>query len=152
MMKKFAALLFIMLLAVPALAEEITTKYFTVTVPDDWKAVMPPSENQGVSTAIFAKASGTLSVSFVAGPKRGADAKSIAGMFASQFKSEKPPVEKNGQYTFTFMQQNVPAQVWVATQGDAFLVTSIAGSPYKEGLEFVKKNVKSANYADMLPQ
>lgn len=50
------------------------------------------------------------------------------------------------------MQQNVPAQVWVATQGDAFLVTSIAGSPYKEGLEFVKKNVKSANYADMLPQ
>ncbi|WP_165177985.1 hypothetical protein [Desulfovibrio sp. ZJ369] len=152
MMKKFMALVFIMLLAVPALAEEITTRYFTVNVPDDWKAVMPPSENQGMSTAIFVKASGALSVTLFAGPNSGADAKSIASMFAEQFKSEKPPVEKNGQYTFTFMQQNVSAQVWVATEGDAFLVTSIAGSPRKEGLEFVKKNVKSANYAGMLPK
>ncbi|WP_165071896.1 hypothetical protein [Desulfovibrio sp. ZJ200] len=151
MMKKFMAVVFMMLLAVPALAEEVTTQYFTVNVPDDWKAV-PPSENQGVSTAIFAKASGALSVTLVAGPNGGVDAKSIAGMFAEQFKSEKPPVEKNGQYTFTFMQQNISARVWVATEGDAFLVTSIAGSPRKEGLEFVKKNVKSASYAGMLPK
>lgn len=152
MMKKFLALLFIMLLAVPALAEEITTKYFTVNVPDDWKAVMPPSDNQRVSTVIFAKASGTLAVTLVAGPNSGVDAKTIADTFADQFKAEKPPVEKNGQYTFTFKEKNASAQVWVATQGDAYLVISIAGSPYKEGLEFVKKNVKSPNYPDMLPK
>lgn len=152
MMKKFAALLFIMLLAVPALAEEITTKYFTVTVPDDWKAVMPPSENQGVSTAIFAKASGTLSVSFVAGPKRGADAKSIAGMFASQFKSGKAAGGKK-RPVYLYLHATERSGPGLGSHaGRRLFGDQHCGSPYKEGLEFVKKNVKSANYADMLPQ
>ncbi|WP_417291736.1 hypothetical protein [Desulfovibrio porci] len=151
MLKKFAAFVFIMLLALPAIAEELSTKYFTVNMPDDWKVIMPPTENQGITSAVFAKNTSGVSVTMVVGPSSGADAKTIAGMFATQFKAEKPPVEKNGQYTFNFTQQEVPCQAWVAVQGDVFMVSSLAGNQ-KEALNFIKKNVKSADYAKLLPQ
>ena len=144
MLKKFAAFVFIMLLALPAMAEELSTKYFTVNMPDDWKVIMPPTENQGITSAVFAKNTSGVSVTMVVGPSSGADAKTIAGMFATQFKAEKPPVEKNGQYTFNFTQQEVPCQAWVAVQGDVFMVSSLAGNQ-KEALNFIKKNVKSAD-------
>ena len=151
MLKKCVAFVFVMLLALPAMAEELSTKYFTVNVPDGWKAVMPPTENQGMTSAIFAKATSGVSVTMVVGPSSGSDAKTIAGMFATQFKAEKPPGEKNGQYTFNFTQQGVPCQAWVATQGDVFMVTSLAGN-HKEALDFIKKNVKSADFPKLLPQ
>lgn len=151
MLKKFVVLVFALLLAMPALAEELSTRYFTANLPEDWKAVMPPTENQGLTSAIFAKTTGGVSVTIVVGPSSGADAKTIAEMFASQFKAEKPPVEKNGQYVFTFTQQNVPCQAWVASQGNVFMVTSLAGD-HKEALAFLKKNVKSADFPDLLPK
>lgn len=151
MLKKLAAFMFIMLLALPAVAEELSTKYFTVTMPDDWKVIMPPTENQGITSAVFAKNTSGVSVTMVVGPSSGADAKTIAGMFAAQFKAEKPPVEKNGQYTFNFTQQQVPCRAWVAVQGDVFMVGSLAGNQ-KEALNFIKKNVRSADYAKLLPQ
>lgn len=151
MVKKFVVFVVVLLLAMPALAEELSTNYYTVTLPEGWKAVMPPTENQGMTSAIFAKTTGGVSVTIVVGPSSGADAKTIAEMFASQFKAEKPPVEKNGQYIFTFTQQNVPCQAWVATQGDVFMVTSLAGDS-KEALAFLKKNVKSADFPHLLPE
>ena len=51
MLKKFVAFVFVMLLAMPALAEELNTKYFTVSVPEGWKTVMPPAEKQGTTSA-----------------------------------------------------------------------------------------------------
>jgi len=94
MFKKFAVLLFFMLLAAPVLADEVSTKYISVDLPDNWKAVMPPTENQGVTTVIFSNAAGNSTVNFVTGPNGGADLKTVAETFATQFKSPKPPVEK----------------------------------------------------------
>ncbi len=151
MLKKFVAFVFVMLLAMPALAEELNTKYFTVSVPEGWKAVMPPTEKQGTTSAIFANAAGDASVTLVISPTGGADTKTIADMFAKQFKATKPPVEKGGQYTFTFAQQDITSQAWVASQGDVFMLTVMAGNR-KSAAAFVKKYVKSADYPALLPK
>lgn len=137
--------------APPAGPSELSSKYYTVSVPEDWKAIMPPTENQGMTSAIFARTAGSAVVTMVVGPRGAADAKTIAGMFAEQFKAEKPPVEKNGQYTFSFTQQGMPCQAWVATEGDVFMVTSVTGNR-KEALAFIRQHVKSAEYAKLLPQ
>ena len=151
MLKKLVAFVFVMLLAMPALAEELNTKYYTVNTPDGWKAIMPPTENQGTISAIFANAAGNASVTFVVGPNSGADTKTIADMFAKQFKANKPPVEKNGQYTFTFAQQDITSQAWVASQGDVFMITVMAGDR-KAAAAFVKKHVKSPDFPALLPK
>ena len=151
MLKKLVAFVFVMLLAMPALAEELNTKYFTVNTPEGWKAIMPPTENQASSTVIFSNASGSATVGFVAGPSGGTDAKTIADMFAKQFKAAKPPVERNGQYFFNFTQQQAPHQSWVATMGETFMVTTFSGDR-KEGTNFIKKRVKSAEFAELLPK
>lgn len=127
----------------------LTCRYYTVSLPDDWKALMPPTENQGMTRAIFAKAAGSSVVTMVVAPRGVADAKTIAGMFAEQFKADKPPVEKNGQYTFTFTRQGIPSQAWVATDGDVFMVTTITGNR-KEAQTFLKERVKSAEYGKLL--
>ena len=112
---------------------------------------MAPTENQGTTTVIFSNASGNSTVGFVTGPNGGADTKTVAEMFANQFKALKPPVEKNGQYTFAFTQQQTPCQSWVAASGDIFMVTTITGDR-KLGLAFIKKYVKSAEDASLLPK
>jgi len=151
MFKKLAVVLFVVLLAVPALAEEVSTKYLSVDLPEKWKTVMAPTENQGTTTVIFSNAAGNTSVAFVTGPSGGADAKTVADMFAAQFKASKPPVEKNGQYTFAFTRQKKPCQAWVAATGDVFMVTTISGDR-KAGLAFVKKHVKSDEFSALLPK
>lgn len=151
MLKKFVAFVFVMLLAMPALAEELNTKYFTVSVPEGWKVIMAPTEKQGTTSAIFANSAGDASVTFVIGPNSGADTKTIADMFSKQFKATKPPVEKGGQYTFTFAQQDITSQAWVASQGDVFMITVMAGDR-KSAAAFVKKHVKSADYPALLPK
>ena len=135
----------------PANPGELSCKYYTVTMPDDWKAVMAPTENQGMINAVFARTAGSAVVTMVVAPRGVADGKMIAGMFAEQFKAEKPPVEKNGQFTFSFTEQGMPCQAWVTTEGDVFMVTTIKGNR-KEGQAFLKQHVKSEEYAKLLPQ
>lgn len=137
--------------AAPKGPEQLNCKYYTVSMPDDWKAVMTPTENQGMTSAIFARTAGSAVVTMVVGPRGVADGKTIAGMFAEQFKAEKPPVEKNGQYTFSFTQQGMPCQAWVGTEGDVFMVTTVTGNR-KEAQSFIRQYVKSADYPKLLPQ
>lgn len=154
MLKKSLALLLLAMLmqVTPALAEEVSNQYFTVNVPEGWKAVPAPQQAQGLVSAIFAKASGGVSVTIVVGPNSGNDAKTIATAFAQQFGAPKPPVEKNGQYSFAFTQQGVSCQAYVSAQNDIFMVISLAGNP-KEGMEFLKKNAKAVGaYTNLLPK
>lgn len=127
----------------------LACRYYTVSLPDDWKALMPPTENQGMTKAIFARTAGSSVVQMAVAPRGAADGKTIAGAFAEQFKAEKPPVEKNGQYTFTFMRQGIPSQAWVSTEGEVFMVTTITGNR-KEAQNFLREHVKSAEYAKLL--
>lgn len=131
--------------------EQLSCKYYTVTLPDDWKAIMPPTENQGMTSAIFARTTGSAVVTMVVGPRGVADGKTIAGMFAEQFKAEKPPVEKNGQYAFSFTQQGLPCQAWVGTEGDVFMVTTVTGNR-KDAQAFIRQRVASTDYPKLLPQ
>ena len=66
-------------------------------------------------------------------------------MFATQFKAEKPPVEKNSQYTFN-CQQGVPCRAWVATGRRVHERSPSLAGNHKEALDFIKKNVKSADF------
>lgn len=150
MFRKFAVLLFVMLLATPVLADEVSTKYISVDLPDNWKAVMAPTENQGTTTVIFSNASGNSTVGFVTGPNGGADTKTVAEMFANSQGAQAPGGKKRTIH-FCLTQQQTPCQSWVASSGDIFMVTTITGDR-KLGLAFIKKYVKSAEYASLLPK
>lgn len=151
MFKHFPAILCILLLALPARAEQVVTRYLSVDLPEGWKVVMPPTESQAYSTAIFSNLAGNATVGFVAGPNGGTDAKTIAEMFARQFNASRTPTERNGQSTFLFTQQGSVHQAWVAVAGDAFLLTTLSGDR-KEGLAFVRKFVQSRDFPDLLPR
>ncbi len=130
---------------------EYSCKYFTVKMPEGWKAIVPPTEQQGNVNAIFARNTGMPVVTMVIGPNLGANAKTIAEMFSEQFKADKAPVEKNGQYSFTFPQNDLTARAFITVEGSEFMVMTIVGSQ-KEGRDFVKKYIHSEEYAKLLPQ
>ena len=151
------ALLFFLAVPGPALAAEpqnlLTCPFFTVALPDDWKAITPPEETTGIgmTKAHFANTAGTSSVVLVVGPNSGLDAKTIAQTYAQQYKARKEPVESNGQFTFAFLQQKMPCQAWITTQDDMFMVTVVMGNQ-REGLNFVRKHVTSADFPKLLPR
>lgn len=130
---------------------EYSCKYYSVKLPDNWRAVVPPTDQEGTVNAIFAKSTGKAVVTMIIGPNGGADAKTIAEMFAEQFKAPKPPTEKNGQFVFSFPQDGDNSQAFVSVSGPEFMVTTIAGNQ-KEALNFIRDNIKSDDYANLLPQ
>ena len=91
------------------------------------------------------------SVVLVVGSAGGLDTKTIAQTYAQQYKAPKDPVENNGQFTFSFSQQKMPCQAWVTTQDDMFMVTVVMGNQ-REGLNFVRKHITSADYPKLLPR
>lgn len=127
-----------------------TCKYYTVELPDGWKAIVPPEDQLGTVNAIFATDTGSSVVTMVAGPSGGADAKTIGNMFAEQFKATRSPVANNGQYSFPFPLQNGTATAIVTSSGPNFMVTTIAGN-MKAAQQFLKENVKSDNWPTLLP-
>lgn len=134
-----------------------TCSYYTVHLPPDWRAVLPPEEREGLVNAIFARNTNSTVITMIIGPRAGADAKMIATMFAEQFKAAKPPVEKNGQYVFSFTQKDALEQKmlnstsYVNVYGDEFMITTCSGNQ-KEAQNFLKNNVESEKYAHLLPQ
>lgn len=130
---------------------EYVCPYYKVTLPEGWKAVMPPHDQQGNISAIFATSTNGTVVTMIIGPNDGADAQTIASMFAEQFKATGKPVEKNGQYTFRFQMQNGAAQAWVGTQGAVFMVTAVSGNT-RQGQDFLRRAVSSEQWGDLLPK
>lgn len=128
-----------------------TCKYYTVNLPEGWKAIIPPTDQHGATNAIFATADGSSVVTMIIGSNGGEDCQTIATMFAEQFKAPNPPVQRNGQYTFSFKSQNTTAQAYVATQEKEFMVTTIMGNQ-RLGKNFLSKNVTSDSWNDLLPK
>lgn len=126
-------------------------EFYTVTLPADWKAVMPPTDSQGFNHAIFSNNNGSAGVDILISSASGTDTKTIAQMFSEQFKAEKAPTEKNNQYSFSFMQQGRPYQAYVATSGDYFCVTTLMGNK-KLAMNFIRNNIKSGDYSRLFPQ
>lgn len=130
---------------------EFFTPFYKVTLPEGWEAVKAPVEEQGMLNAIFANTAADVVVTMIIGPRGGADAKTIAELFAEQFKAPKPPVEKKGQYTFTFPRQEYNASAWVTTDGKEFMITTVTGDS-KVALAFIHKNIVSEDYPNLLPK
>lgn len=126
-------------------------KYYTVNLPDGWTAIMPPTDQLGTVNAIFATTAGSSVVTMIIGPNGGADAQTIADMFAEQFKAPKPPVLTNGQYVFYFPLQKNNAQAIIASSGDEFMVTTIAGN-MQLARNFLKNAVKSERWKALFPK
>lgn len=135
---------------VPVNPGEYSCEYYTVKLPEGWKAIMPPKEDTGRITSIFEKDGHTSVVTLMATPSGGAEAKVFADMVAEQAKASKPE-EKNGQYVFTTNQNGLRAKVWISAHGGIFLMTTIAGNE-REGLRFIKNNISSEKYAALFPK
>lgn len=136
---------------------EYSCEYYTVNLPDGWKAIRAPEDRQGIVNAIFANNSGSTIITMIVGPRKGAEPAMIAGMFADQFKAPRQPVEKNGRYIFTFQQNDaatqkpVTATATITADGDNFMLTSYIGSQ-KEVQNFFKNNLKCKDeYAKLMP-
>lgn len=131
--------------------------YYTVHLPANWRAVLPPEEREGLVNAIFARNTNSTVISIIIGPRAGADAKMIASLFAEQFKALKDPVERNGQYVFSFVQNDaleqktITSTSCVSVEGDEFMITTWSGNQ-KEAQNFLKNNIESENYSKLLPK
>lgn len=136
---------------IPVTPGEYKCKYYSVKLDEGWKAIVAPEEVSGNVNAIFATDSGSTLVTMVAGPSGGEDAKTVATMFAEQFKATGQPVLKNGQYTFQFPIQNSVASAWVTVYDGVFMMAYIAGST-RQGLKFIKDCIHSEGYPGLLPQ
>lgn len=128
-----------------AKSNEYACKYYTVTLPDTWTVIMPPTEQQGNVNALFSTPTGSAVVSIVVGPAGNAEARTIAGLFAEQFKAPKAPVERNGRFVFTFPYQGGNGQALIGVQGKEFMVAAIYGKN-QEGLDFLRQCVKSEQF------
>lgn len=138
--------------AAPQAPGEYVCKYYTAKLPAGWKAIVPPEEQQGNINAIFATDMGNLVVTLVGGPSGGQDAQSLAKIFSEQFKAKKEPVESNnGLYTFQFPVLNTTATAYVASYDGNFMLTTIAGGA-RQGLKFIRDNIKSDTWPGLLPQ
>lgn len=131
----------------------LTCLYFSVNLPDDWKAVTPPETDSstGITKAHFANKGGSTTVVFIVGATAGLDAKSIAQTYADQYKATRGPVESNGQYSFSYSQQKLNCQAYITTQDDVFMFTAIMGNQ-REGMTFVRRQVTSTDFAKLLPR
>ncbi len=131
----------------------LTCLYYSVNLPDDWKAVTAPETDSttGITRAHFANKAGTTTVVFIVGASAGLDGKSIAQTYAQQYKATKEPVENNGQYAFSFQQQKLNCQGYITTQDDVFMFTAIMGNQ-RDGMSFVRRNVSSTEFAKLLPR
>lgn len=125
--------------------------YYTATLPEGWKAVQAPVEQEGNTNAIFANPSVGAAITLVVGPSLGADAETIASMFAEQFKATGPIKTQNGRKVFSFLQNDLPTQAIVSVSGSEFMLTTIRGKT-KDTDDFLKNALKSENYEALMPR
>ena len=129
-------------LSVPALAQEVTTKYFSLDLPDGWTQPQPVQEDNGALMAIFQskKDGSAVTVTVVANPM---SAKDVATQTAANMKqggvTVSDPVEKDGVYECTFSQGQGKGVSYFASNGKEFSVTTVLGPNTDTGAELLKK-------------
>lgn len=126
-------------------------KYYTVTLPEGWQAVIPPEEQQGNINAIFANSSNNTVIALIVGPSLGADGETVASMFAEQFNATGKVTERDGQYTFNFTQNEIPTQAIVTVDNQEFLLLTAQGAR-KDITSFISNNLKSDEYPSLMPK
>ncbi len=93
-----------------------------------WTVVYPANGKSGNGYFCFQVQQRRRCGNACSGKAGRADAKTIAQMFAEQFRAGKPPVAKNGQYPFTFIRDDKPCEAFITSYDDIFMVTTISGN------------------------
>ncbi len=129
-------------LSVPAFAEQVTTKYFTLDLPEGWTQPQPAQEGDGALMAIFQskKDGSAVTVTVLANPL---PAKDVATQTVANMKqggvNASDPVEKDGVYMSTFSQGQGKGVSYFASNGKEFSVTTVIGPNTDTGMELLKK-------------
>ena len=129
-------------LSVPAFAEKVTTKYFTLDLPEGWTQPQPAQEGDGTLMAIFQskKDGSAVTVTVLTNPM---PAKDVAAQTVANMKqggvNASDPVEKDGAYMSTFSQGQGKGVSYFASNGKEFSVTTVLGPNTDTGAELLKK-------------
>ena len=139
--KMAVAALVTLALSVPALATEVSTKYFKLDMPDGWTQPQPVQEANGAMIAVFqnTKDGSAATLTIVTNPMTAEDAatQTAANMKQGGLKAT-DPVEKDGLYQFTFSQGPAKGISYFGSNGKEFAVTTILGPTTDTGMELLK--------------
>lgn len=127
--------------AMPALAAEVSTKYFTLPLSDGWTQPQPAQEAQGTVMAVLQnqKDGTAITLTVVANPMAAKDvaAQTVANMKQGGLKAS-DPVEKDGIYETSFEQGPGKGVSYFGSNGKEFAVTTIIGATTDTGKELLK--------------
>ena len=136
------------LLAPVALAEEVKTDYFTLTLSDGWKLPNPVQKANGAVVAIvqYPDGKGAVSVTVTPAPL---PAKDLAVQTLNNMKSGgftvSEPVASGDSYVGEFSQQQARGVSYFTSNGKLGSVITIVGTDTRPGKDFLNKNFKAAD-------
>ena len=135
-----------------ALATEVKTPHFTITLPADWVQPTEIMNQQGSSVALFQnKTNGTaVTITIVDAPM---DAKTVAEQTITNMKNggmtPSALKEENGVYISSFEQGGAQGISYFGSNGKSFAVTTIVGPDVAAGQDMLK-HLKTAD-AKLIP-
>lgn len=152
-MKKFLSFLVIglvsvFLLATVALAEEVKTDYFTLSLSDGWTMPNPAQNANGTTMVIvqYPDKKGAVSITVTPVPL---PAKDLAIQTFNNMKSGgftvSDPVASGDSYVGEFSQQNAKGVSYFSSNGKLGSVITIIGTDTKPGKDFLNKNFKASD-------
>ncbi len=140
------------LCATLALANEVKTPHFSITLPDDWTQPNEIISQQGSSVALFQNTTdGTaVTVTVVDAPMSARDVaeQTVKGMKNGGIAASAPH-EENGFYVSSFEQDGAKGISYFGSNGKTFAVTSIVGPDLNTGKTLLK-NLKITD-AKLIP-
>ena len=145
--KVLCSLFLVMAFVLPALAEDVSNKHYTLPVADGWTLPVAPQEANGGSVVMLQHAGDGTAVTIAIAPSP-ISAKEIAEQTADNMKRSGLPidsfVEKDGVYEFTFSQGPAKGVTFVASNGKEFSVVTVLGTDPEIGKRMLK-NLKPAD-------
>ena len=144
-----AALLSLLLCAQVALAEEVETDSFTLTIPQGWQKVV--AQEQGVYILMLQKTDSTQALSLIIGPAN-LSARQLVEQYKTKFEQSgficSQPVAKGDTWTLEFssQEQGLYGQGYTTSDGvksSIFMLMAPAKDSLLQLKDFLKANFKA---------
>lgn len=141
-------LISVLLLASVALAEDVKTDYFTLTLSDGWSMPSPVQSANGATVAImqYPDGAGAVSVTVtpVPLPARDLALQTLNNMKSGGF-TVSEPAASGDSYVGEFSQQQAKGVSYFTSNGKLGSVITIVGTDTAPGKDFLNRNFKSAD-------
>ena len=126
----------------------VTTKHYSLALPDDWVVLYGPVNERGTTRFQLADKAKTSTISITVGPSRAGDAEQIAKLTAKRLQTN--AVQRNGQWQYVFKNDRGAGYTIVREDnGNALLmVITVSGDISKA--EFIYR--MRSPYTALLPQ